>query len=86
MAKLSYGEEVKATERKVDGGFQYETHLVPVASWGIRPAPSFLTEIESRSGCKVTNALMEGYVTFSKPVSAGDFQHAFDRHLVAVER
>jgi hypothetical protein len=86
MAELSYGEEVKATEEKVGECFRYGMCLGPVLSWGIRPAPSFLGEIEKRAGCKVTNAQMEGYVTFSKPVSAEDFQYAFDRHLAVVEK
>ena len=81
MSELPYGQDVKATEENTEMGFRYGMHLGPIFSWRHEPTYSFLTCIEARGRCKVTNAQMEGWVTFDKPVSADILQYAFDRHL-----
>jgi hypothetical protein len=54
----------------------------PVLSWGLEPFASFLKGIENMGGCKVTNALFEGWVSFDKPVPAETFEASYKKHIL----
>ena len=83
MPELTYGQDVVATKRSssLGLGHEYDMRLGPIISWDIEIYASFLEEIEKRNGCRVTNAIMEGYVTFDKPITAEVLDVAYKKYL-----